>query len=141
MADEVRVMVVDDSAMMRMVIVRIVNKIPGTKVVCACENGSVALAKLAEAKPDVIMSDIEMPVMDGLTFLRQVRLRTKAAIIILSSVANAGNPNVETAKKLGAEAVLAKPSGSTSHDLEEKLGAQIQRLIKLYSNRHVAAAR
>jgi two-component system, chemotaxis family, protein-glutamate methylesterase/glutaminase len=127
---EIRVMIVDDSAMMRIIIAGIVGKIEGAAVVSTCENGSIALTQLANARPDVILSDIEMPVMDGLTFLRQVRLRTRAAIIILSSVANLGNPNVEAAKKLGADAVMAKPSGSNSYDLEQKLGAQIQRLVK-----------
>ena len=137
---EIRVMIVDDSAMMRMIISTIVSKIPGATVVATCENGSVALGKLAAAKPDVILSDIEMPVMDGLTFLRQVRLRTRAAIIILSSVANLGNPNVENAKKLGADAVMCKPSGSTSYDLEEKLGMQLQRLVKSLGAGRIATA-
>ena len=68
--------------------------------------------------------------MDGLTFLRQARLRTRAAVIVLSSVANLGNPNVDKAKALGASAVLCKPSGSNSYDLEAKLGATLQRLVK-----------
>ena len=127
---EIRVMIVDDSAMMRMILTTVVGKLHGASVVATCENGSVALAKLPTARPDVILTDIEMPVMDGLTFLRQVRLRTRAAIVVLSSVANLGNPNVDTARKLGADAVMCKPSGSTSYDLEEKLGAQIQRLIR-----------
>lgn len=127
-----RVMIVDDSAMMRMLLTSIVGKVPGATVVATCENGMVALQQLASARPTLILSDIEMPVMDGLTFLRQARARTQASIIILSSVANAGNPNVDKARALGANAVLAKPSGSTSYDLEEKLGAHIQRLVKAY---------
>lgn len=127
---EIRVMIVDDSAMMRMIISNIVGKVPGATVVAVCENGTAALTALNAARPNVILTDIEMPGMDGLTFLRQARLRTRAAVIVLSSVANLGNPNVETAKKLGASAVLAKPSGSNSYDLEEKLGASIQRLVR-----------
>lgn len=127
---EIRVMIVDDSAMMRMIISNIVGKVPGAKVVAVCENGVAALTALGNARPNVILTDIEMPGMDGLTFLRQARLRTRAAVIVLSSVANLGNPNVETAKKLGAGAVLCKPSGSNSFDLEEKLGVAIQRLVK-----------
>ncbi len=133
-----RVMIVDDSAMMRMITNNIVSRIPGARVVAVCENGQVALQQLAAAAPDVILTDIEMPVMDGLTFLRQCRLRTRAAIIILSSVANMGNPNVDLAKKLGASAVVAKPSGSTSYDLEEKLGAALARLVKSFGVSAVA---
>jgi len=129
MADA-RVMVVDDSAMMRMIVADIVSKIAGAKVVATCENGQVALDKLAAANPNVILTDIEMPVMDGLVFLRQVRLRSRAAVIVLSSVANLGNPNVDKARQLGAASVLCKPSGSTSLDLEEKLGSAIQKIVK-----------
>jgi|JI10StandDraft_1071094.scaffolds.fasta_scaffold47088_3 two-component system chemotaxis response regulator CheB len=136
---EIRLMIVDDSSMMRMIISNVVSRLPDVRIVATCENGSVALSKLAAARPDVILSDIEMPVMDGLTFLRQVRLRTRAAIIILSSVANLGNPNVDLARKLGADAVLCKPSGSTSYDLEEKLGAQLQRIVKNFGRSHAAA--
>lgn len=127
---EIRVMIIDDSAMMRMLLSGIVQKVPGAKVVAVCENGMVALQQLGLVRPTLILSDIEMPVMDGLTFLRQARQRTQASIIILSSVANAGNPNVDKARALGANAVMAKPSGSTSYDLEERLGAHIQRLVK-----------
>lgn len=136
---EIRLMIVDDSSMMRMIISNVVSRLPDVRIVATCENGSVALSKLAAARPDVILSDIEMPVMDGLTFLRQVRLRTRAAIIILSSVANLGNPNVDLARKLGADAVLCKPSGSTSYDLEEKLGAHLQRIVKNFGRSHAAA--
>ena len=129
MADA-RVMIVDDSAMMRMIISGIVGKIPGAVVVATCENGQVALTALAAARPTVILTDIEMPGMDGLTFLRHARMRTRTAILVLSSVANLGNPNVAAAKKLGADAVLCKPSGSTSYDLETKLGAILQGLVK-----------
>ena len=129
---EIRVMIVDDSSMMRMLLSSIVQKVPGAKVVATCENGMVALQQLGIARPTLILSDIEIPVMDGLTFLRQARLRTQASIVILSSVANAGNPNVDKARALGANAVMAKPSGSTSFDLEERLGTHIQRMVKAF---------
>jgi len=101
----------------------------------------VALQQLASTRPTLILSDIEMPGMDGLTFLRLARARTQASIIILSSVATAGHPNVDkaralgaNARALGANAVMAKPSGSTSYDLEQKLGAHIQRLITAFGS-------
>ena len=127
---EIKVMIVDDSPMMRMMLSSIVGKVAGARVVASCENGQVALHTLATAQPNLILSDIEMPVMDGLTFLRMARARTQVPIIILSSVANVGNANVDKARALGATAVLAKPSGSTSYDLEEKLGVHLQRMVK-----------
>lgn len=68
---EIRVMIVDDSPMMRMLLTSIVTKVPGAKVVATCENGMVALQQLTAARPSLILTDIEMPVMDGLTFLRK----------------------------------------------------------------------
>jgi chemotaxis response regulator CheB len=78
----------------------------------------------------LILLDIEMPEMNGLEFLRLARLRTKAKIVILSSVAIEGSPYTEKAKKLGANAILTKPSGSVSLNLAEKCGAEIEQTIK-----------
>jgi len=122
-------MIVDDSPVMRTLMRSIVSKIAGAEVCAVCENGAQALQQLASARPDLVVTDIEMPVMDGLTFLKMARARTQVPIVVLSSVANVGNANVDKARALGASAVLAKPSGSISYDLEEKMGASIQRLI------------
>ena len=107
-----RVMVVDDASMMRLVIGNMLDKDPTFKVVANCGNGKEALDKLKSAAPDIILLDIEMPEMDGLTFLRHARLKTRAKIVILSSVADAGSPRAAQARRLGADAVIAKPSGA-----------------------------
>jgi chemotaxis response regulator CheB len=71
-----------------------------------------------------------MPEMDGLEFLRLARLRTKAKIVILSSVAIAGSPYAAKARMLGADAIITKPSGAVSLDLAEKRGVEMQQTIK-----------
>ena len=139
MTAAIRVLIVDDSALVRSVLSRGLAADPAIEVVGAARDPYEARDLLVALRPDVITLDVEMPRMDGLTFLRQVRLRTRAAIIILSSVANLGNPNVDLARKLGADAVLCKPSGSTSYDLEEKLGAHLQRIVKNFGRSHAAA--
>ena len=122
---KINVMIVDDAALMRSVIRSLLLSDPEMEVGAACENGQVALARLKEQKPDVIVLDIEMPVMDGLTFLRYARLQTRAKIVVLSSVVGSGSDKALMARKLGADAVVPKPSGTVSLDLKEKSGAQI----------------
>lgn len=124
-APKKRVMVVDDAALMRMVIGNLIVSDGRFLVAAACENGQVALDKLKDANPDIILVDLEMPVMDGLTFIRNARLKSRAKIVVLSSVAEAGSAKALEARRLGASAVLQKPSGPVSLDLAQKSGARI----------------
>jgi two-component system chemotaxis response regulator CheB len=80
-------------------------------------------------QPDLILLDIEMPEMDGLEFLRHARLKSKAKVIVLTSVAPTGSPKAMRALALGADAVITKPSGAVSYDLEEKRGSELRQTI------------
>ncbi|MCC3247427.1 response regulator [Methylocystis sp. WRRC1] len=125
-----KVMVVDDSAMMRVVISNFVSSLPNYKVVAAAENGRKALEQLAKF-PDLslILLDIEMPEMNGLEFLRHAKLKSRAKIVILSSVAAAGSRQASEARSLGADAIVTKPSGAVSMDLADKRGAELARVM------------
>lgn len=125
-----RIMLVEDSVLMRAIIRKIVESADGFKVVAEASNGKVALDLLDKAKPDLIILDLEMPVMNGLEFLRNARLRTKAKVLVLSSVAQAGSKNALEARKLGAAAVMGKPSGAVSLDLERKSGHLVVDIMK-----------
>jgi len=125
-----RIMLVEDSTLMRSVIKRIVESINHFKVVAEAPNGKVGLDILKKTDPDLIILDLEMPVMNGLDFLRNARLRTKAKVMVLSSVAQAGSEKALEARKLGAAAVLGKPSGAVSMDLEQKRGHHITRIMQ-----------
>jgi two-component system chemotaxis response regulator CheB/two-component system chemotaxis response regulator CheY len=128
-----KVMVVDDAAMMRVVVSNFISPLPEFQVVAAAANGKLALEQLSK-HPDLalILLDIEMPEMDGLEFLRHAKLKTRAKVIILSSVAVAGSPHAARARELGADAIVTKPSGAVSMDLAEKRGSQlIQTMQKL----------
>lgn len=122
-----RVMIVDDAAVMRTIINNLLAPDPNMAIMGFATNGKEALEKLAQVQPDLILLDIEMPEMDGLEFLRHARLRTKAKIVVLSSVAE--GPRATQAKLLGADAVMMKPSGAVSYDLKEKKGAEILRTL------------
>lgn len=125
------VMIVDDAAMMRLYIASFLKTMPDFRVVAQASNGREALDKLAATKDvDLILLDIEMPVMDGLEFLRHAKLKTRAKICMLSSVAVSGSPQAAKARELGADGVVAKPSGTVSHDLEEKSGEELARTMR-----------
>ena len=126
-----RVMIVDDAAIMRLYIASFVRSLPDFKVVAQAANGQEALDKLANGtEVDLILLDIEMPVMDGLEFLRHARLKTRARICMLSSVAAQGSPHAAKARELGADGVVAKPSGTVSHDLEEQTGGELAQTMR-----------
>jgi chemotaxis response regulator CheB len=122
-------MIIDDSTAMRLVIRNFINTDPGFTVVETAANGKEALEKLPHAKPDLILVDIEMPEMDGLDFLRHSRLKTRAKVVVLSSIAQTGTPKALQARALGADAVICKPSGSVSYDLEAKRGSELWQVI------------
>jgi two-component system chemotaxis response regulator CheB len=124
-----RVMLVDDAAMMRLIIQNMLHGDPNLMVAGTASNGREALDKLAEVKPDLILLDIEMPEMDGLEFLRHARLKSKAKVVVLTSVAPTGSPKAMQALALGADAVISKPSGAVSYDLEEKRGSELRQTI------------
>ncbi|MBT5744925.1 MAG: response regulator, partial [Gammaproteobacteria bacterium] len=78
------VMIVDDSTIMRAVIGDMLKGVSGLEVVATAANGKDALKQLGKVRPDLILLDIEMPEMDGLEFLRHVRLKSRARVIVLS---------------------------------------------------------
>ena len=119
------VMIVDDSAMMRSVIAGIVAADPDLDVVERAGNGCEALDKLRLRDCDIVLLDIEMPRMDGLEALRQLRLISHAKVIVVSSSAQAGSPTALAARREGAFAVIPKPSGTVSLDLGRRKGHDI----------------
>jgi two-component system chemotaxis response regulator CheB len=124
-----KVMIVDDAAMMRLVIMNMLSGDPHLQVAGFASNGREALEQLDTVQPDLILLDIEMPEMDGLEFLRHARLKSKARVVVLTSVAPIGSQRATQALTLGAEAVITKPSGAVSYDLEEKRGTELRRAI------------
>jgi two-component system, chemotaxis family, protein-glutamate methylesterase/glutaminase len=122
-----KVMVVDDSVMMRTVIRGFMREMPEFDIVAYAENGKKALEELDKHKDlELILLDIEMPEMDGLTFLRHAKLKSRAKVIILSSVAVSGSPHAAKARELGANAIVTKPSGAVSMDLVDKRGSELR---------------
>lgn len=118
MADEIGVLVVDDSALMRNLISKMVEDTPGLKVASTAMNGKFALQKIQAVQPDVICLDIEMPEMNGIEFLREWRKKAIGIpVIVLSSVAEKGAAVTMEALMLGASDFIQKPGGSVSLDI------------------------
>ncbi|MDR1046320.1 MAG: chemotaxis response regulator protein-glutamate methylesterase [Treponema sp.] len=118
MADEIRVLITDDSALMRNLIGRMVEATPGLVVADKAMNGRFALQKIPRVEPDVIVLDLEMPEMNGIEFLKErKKMGISIPVVILSSIAARGAEITMEALALGASDFIQKPSGSVSEDL------------------------
>ncbi|GHV70342.1 chemotaxis response regulator protein-glutamate methylesterase [Spirochaetia bacterium] len=118
MADEITVLIVDDSALMRNLIGKMVEATPGLVIGDKAMNGKFALDKIPRVSPDVIVLDLEMPEMNGIQFLQKRKeLGIKIPVIILSSIAARGAEITMEALSLGACDFIQKPSGSISEDI------------------------
>jgi two-component system chemotaxis response regulator CheB len=124
------ILVVDDSFVMRTIIKDIVESDPELKVVGFAENGKVGLQKTRELRPDLIILDLEMPEMSGLDMMKRLALVSKAKVLVVSSVGQAGSPQAVEARRLGAADVIAKPSGAMSLDLQAKKGHEIVQAVR-----------
>jgi two-component system chemotaxis response regulator CheB len=120
-----RILIVDDSFVMRALLRGIVTSDPDLEVAGEATNGLEGLQQVKEISPDLVLLDIEMPHMDGIECLKRLRLMSKVPVIIVSSVAQAGSPQAIEARKFGAAEVIAKPSGAMSLDLNAKKGHEI----------------
>jgi two-component system chemotaxis response regulator CheB len=111
----IRVLVVDDSAVIRRVLCDVLAEDPEIEVAATAPNGSIALAKIPRVNPDLVTLDIEMPVMDGLETLKEIRkLYPKLPVIMFSTLTERGATSTLEALALGASDYATKPSNSDS---------------------------
>jgi len=138
--DEISVLVCDDSALMRNLIGRIVDETDGLKVCGKAENGKVLLEKIPELKPDVILLDIEMPVMTGVEFLRARKEKgIDTPVIVLSSVATQGAAVTMECLELGASDFITKPGGTSVTLKISDVGHEIIENIASYGGSYASA--
>lgn len=117
-----RVLIVDDSKLVRLTIKNILARAPGFEVVGEAENGREGVDMAKELAPDVVTLDIEMPVMNGIECLRRLRILSAAKVVVLSSLTHPASPKAVEARLVGADAVIGKPSGSVSRDVDASGG-------------------
>lgn len=110
----IRVLVVDDSAVVRKLLTEELGRQPDIEVVGTAMNPYVAREKIAELRPDVITLDLEMPKMDGLSFLAKLMKHHPMPVVVVSSLTPKNSKNALTALKLGAVDVICKPGSAYS---------------------------
>ncbi len=125
---DINVLIVDDSAVVRKVFTEQLSRQKGIAVIGTAPDPYVARDKIVKLKPDVITLDIEMPRMDGITFLRKLMKHYPIPVIIVSSLSTKGSKIALEALSIGALEVISKPSaaysvGDMSVQLAEKIRA------------------
>ncbi|MEN9841476.1 MAG: hypothetical protein RL376_1276, partial [Verrucomicrobiota bacterium] len=110
----IKVLVVDDSAVVRRLITEALSVDPDIQVVGTASDPYMARDRIKELSPDVLTLDLEMPRMDGLTFLGILMRERPMPVIVMSSISKEGSVHAMEALRLGAVDVLAKPGGSYS---------------------------
>jgi len=124
---KIKVLIVDDSAIVRKIFSEELAKYPDIEIVGAAPDPFVARDKIISLKPDVITLDVEMPRMDGLTFLRKLMKYYPLPTIIVSSLTQKGGKLTLEALDIGAVDVIAKPGGSYSvGDMSAQLAEKIR---------------
>jgi two-component system, chemotaxis family, protein-glutamate methylesterase/glutaminase len=138
----IRVLIVDDSAVVRQVLSKSLAGQPDIEVVGTATDPYVARDKIVQLEPDVITLDIEMPRMDGLTFLRKLMQHRPMPVIILSSLTNKGGNLALEAIEAGAVEVLCKPGGSYSvGEMGEQLADKIRAAARARPQSRAVATR
>ena len=116
---KIRVLIVDDSASVRLALSDIIAADPELEVMATAADPYVAVERIRHEVPDVIFLDIELPKMDGLTFLRKLMAQRPVPVVICSSLAEAGSDTMLQALEAGAVDVVAKPRLDTAQFLQE----------------------
>lgn len=115
----VRVLIVDDSAVVRQTLTAVLSSDPEIKVIATAGDPFVAADRIREEVPDVITLDIEMPRMDGLTFLKKIMSQHPIPVVICSSLAEEGAQSALKALEYGAVDIITKPRLGTKQFLED----------------------
>lgn len=110
MAKEIKVLIIDDSAVVRQTLTHILSQDDAIKVIGTAADPFIAALKLRDEVPDVITLDVEMPRMDGLTFLKKLMSQHPIPVVIISSLTARGTESAILAMEYGAVSVLKKPS-------------------------------
>jgi len=136
-----RILVVDDSAAIRGVVSATLSSDPELRVVGTAADGVQGLARVAELAPDLVLLDVEMPVMDGLTMLRELRkVQPRLPVVMFSTLTERGAKVALDALVAGANDYVAKPKGATSDDVAARIREDVIPKLKQFRQRSVIAA-
>ena len=133
---KISVLLVDDSAVVRQVLLAIFNDTPDIHVMGAASDPIFAMDKLAREWPDVIVLDVEMPRMDGITFLRKIMSERPTPVVICSSLTQKGAETSLQALSAGAVEIITKPTTGLKNFLIES-GPELVAAIRAAANSNV----
>lgn len=136
MAQKIKVLIVDDSAVIRKLLEKIFSSAPDIEVVGTASDPYIARDKLVQLKPDVMTLDVEMPRMDGISFLEKVMQHFPTRTIIFSSLAKTGSETYLRALEAGAIEIMEKPSIDVSQTLEI-LGREIVEKVRVVARARI----
>src|SRR5512136_2607765 len=114
---KLRVLIVDDSAFMRMAIRSVLSRDPGIEIVGTATNGADGVAKVLDLKPDIVTMDVEMPVMDGISAVREIMSKSPTRVIMVSTLTREGATATFDALEAGAVDYVSK---GTDSSIEQK---------------------
>lgn len=125
----IKVLIIDDSALIRQLLTDILQRDPGIEVVGAAPDPVIAMEKIRRLKPNVLTLDVEMPRMDGLQFLEQLNREHPLPVVMVSSLTERGAQTTLRALELGAIDFVTKPSVDVGNGVAE-LAAEITEKVK-----------
>jgi two-component system chemotaxis response regulator CheB len=126
---KIKALIVDDSMVIRNVLTEILNSSPQIEVVGTAEDPYVARELIKQLNPDVLTLDIEMPRMDGITFLRNLMRLRPMPVVMISALTESNAEVTLTALSLGAVDFIAKPAGDTEEGMDEYADEIIAKVI------------
>jgi chemotaxis response regulator CheB len=127
--NKIRVLIIDDSLVIRDVLTEILNSSPAIEVVGTAEDPLIAREMIKQLNPDVLTLDIEMPRMDGITFLRNLMRLRPMPVVMISALTESNAEITLTALALGAIDFIAKPAGDTENTMNEYADEIIAKVI------------
>ncbi|APT71437.1 chemotaxis protein CheY [Thermosipho affectus] len=125
---KIKILIVDDSAFMRMILKDVIEKEKDMKIVGIAKDGLEAVELAIKHKPDVITLDVEMPKLNGIEALKEIMKRSPSRIIMVSSLTEEGADITITALQLGAVDFVTKPAGSISMNFRKVAGELIEKI-------------
>ena len=140
MAKPVRVLIVDDSALIRQLLTTLLSSDPEIEVVGSAADPFAARERIKALNPDVVTLDIEMPNMDGLTFLRKIMALRPMPVVMISTLTQAGAGITLEALEIGAVDFVAKPTHDLAHSMEA-IAAEMQAKVKAAAHARVGGHR